>query len=89
MAVTSFNESIEKSRQYEFKALCKIISDMGVELRLLAALAEQSERDKLFTGEDIQPHKVDAAKIVEIANRYEDKFLDVMRETIHKLNSIK
>lgn len=68
---TNFNEAIEKSRQYEFKGLCKVISDMSVELRLLAALAEQSGSDK-----------IDAAQVVGITIKYEDKSLDVMREAI-------
>lgn len=73
---TTFFEVVERARQYEFKALSKVITDMGVELRLLVALAEQN-------GEDT----ISSAKVREIVAKYEDMSIDVMRETINRLRA--
>lgn len=70
----SLYEDIAKLRSNEFKALYKIINDIGVELRLLVALANKEGQNRI--SEDA---------ILELCNRYEDAALALLRDTVLKL----
>ncbi len=75
---TSYQEVVEKTRQYEFKALVKVMNDMGIELRLLVALAEQLGQDT-----------VSAEEVKKIVYKYEDEAIEVMRTSIRMMNEVK
>ena len=72
--ITSHHDAIEEAKKAEFKALLKIINDIGVELRLLASLAGMHE---LTT--------VDAQKMLDIYSKYEDASIDIIRKTTIRL----
>lgn len=75
--IIDFHGSLNKIRKEEFEALYRIINGIGVELRLLVSIAGQDG-----TGE------IDSQRVLDIANRYENESLEVIRKITLKLRGI-
>jgi len=74
----SIHDALAPIRQYEFKALEKLITDMGVELRLLISFAVTDGMDT-----------VHISKLMTLADRYDKLSMEVLTETVNRLRLMK